>query len=130
MYNRAIKHIHRYGIRPVKKSVRESVRVVRFEARDFLDEMRFVDVHPFLRSATSPQEYFEIPEVYEQFRDYMYHDEKEFSNRGYNKKLFKGIVRRRIELLQILLEEKKLGSFREDVRYREWHTQVMSENNE
>ena len=72
------------------------------------------------------KEHFEIPEVYEQFRDYMFYGEKEFSLRGFfNEEASNCIKKGCIELLKVFLEEKKLGCFWEDNRYMDWHIEMM-----
>jgi len=73
------------------------------------------------------REHFEVPKVYREFRDYMYHDMIPFLKRECHKKVFSVIRRRRLELLRMLLEEKRLGDFLEDDRYKRFHAEVMSE---
>ena len=78
------------------------------------------------------QKHFEVPEVYKQFRDYMYYDKEEISlvlicsKKESNER----IKRECLEILKVLLEEKRLGDFQEDVRYIEWHTEVMRKSEE
>ena len=77
------------------------------------------------------REHFAVPKVYEQFRDFMFHDEHEITVaimciEGERKIQLK---RERLEILKKLLEEKRLDTFRDNDQYIEWYIQVMREGN-
>ena len=80
LYKEAVDYTRDYTFKPVRRSVRNSVRGVRLTANNFMEEMRAVDIQPIYMSSPTPQDYYQA-EITDPVKDILRsnHDRRQLS---------------------------------------------------